>query len=125
MYNSSSFKIIISYARGAYSLEKAFDVFTKLNNTEQGCFWEHLLDLIQQSKCDLTDVDRAILTSKVKKTSTCCVIIKKGTFYHNLKRIATLSEKRNALFLLLCLFKQGYQRKLVDNNPAKWWNAEF
>lgn len=88
-------------------------------------FWEHLLDLIQQSKCDLTDVDRAILTSKVKKTSTCCVIIRKGTFYHNLKRIAALSEKRNALFLLLCLFKQGYQRKIVDNNPAKWWNAEF
>ncbi len=76
-----------------------------------------------ESKCDLTDVEQAILTSKVKKISTCCVIIKKGTFYHNLKRIATLSEKRNAL--LLCLFKQGYQRKLVDNNPAKWWNAEF
>lgn len=78
-----------------------------------------------ESKCDLTDVERGILTSKVKKISTCCVIIKKGTFYHNLKRIATLSEKRNALFLLLCLFKQGYQRKLVDNNLAKWWNAEF
>lgn len=125
MCHNQSFKIIISYARGLCSSANAYDAYTHLSHDEQLYFGELLLDLIQQTKCDMADVKQAILTARLKHTSTCCTLIKKGVFYHNLKRITSLSEERKSVNLLLNLFVQGYNRKIVDSNPEKWWNAEF
>lgn len=72
-----------------------------------------------------TNKEQAILSSKIKRSSTCCAVIKKGIHYHNLKRITSLSEERKSVKLLLNLFVQGYNRKNVDSNLEMWWNAEF
>lgn len=125
MCHNQCFKIIISYARGLCSSANAYDAYTHLSHDEQLYFWELLLDLIQQTKCDMADVKQAILTARLKHTSTCCTLIKKGVFYHNLKRITSLSEERKSVNLLLNLFVQGYNRKNVDSNLEMWWNAEF
>lgn len=125
MCHNQNFKLIISYARGLCSSANVYDAYIHLSHNEQLYFWEQLLDLIQQAKCDMSDVNQAILSAGIKQTSTCCTLIKKGIFYHNLKRIASLSEERKSVNLLLNLFVQGYNRKIVDSNPEKWWNAKF
>ena len=73
----------------------------------------------------MVDVKQTILSSKIKRSSTCCAVIKKRIPYHNLKRITSLSEERKSVNLLLNLFVQGFNRRIVDSNPEKWWNAEF
>lgn len=125
MCHNQSFKIIISYARGLCSSANVYDTYTHLSHKEQLYFWEQLLDLIQQAKCNMADVEQAILNAGIKHSSTCCALIKKGIYYYNLKRIASLSEEHNSVNLLLNLFVQGYNRKIADRSPEKWWNAEF
>ena len=81
--------------------------------------------MILQSKVKVEDVEIAIESSKLKKTYTPCVLLKKGIKYVNFKRIIDLPENElnKALILFFTLFKIAYQRRFKEekNTLSKWW----
>lgn len=116
-------KIIIRYAEGSLPFEMVYEEFVNMDCVAKKIFWEELFELIQQSNCQTEDVSLAIERAELKQTYNCCVVIRKGIYYHNLQRIMKLNENLKSLKLLLNLFKIGYLRKrTVDTTPGRWWN---
>lgn len=81
---------------------------------------------IMQSKPINTDIQEAIINSKLNPTHTPCVLlIKGGVATHNLLKISNLPEyELNKVFrLLLSLFRIAYLRRyeLEKGHPEKWW----
>ena len=99
--------------------------FLVMDISGKRAYLNSIIYLIQQSKPSSDDIEPAIEKSKLKKTFTPCVILRKGVQTFNLQRMAELpdNEMKKVLILLLALFKIAYLRRFKEekNNITKWW----
>lgn len=114
------------FAQGILEYDSLFKIYQEYDVTRRNAFKETLLELISQSKCKDVDVDLAIKNSRLKPTKNCCVIAKKGVYYHNLRRVYLSDSDKASICLLVNIFRIGYlRRRSEDNNPTKWWNQDL
>ena len=114
------------FAQGIIDYDRLFKIYQELDGVRRDSFKKTLLELISQSRCKDIDVDLAIKNSRLKPTKNCCVIAKKGIYYHNLRRVYLSDNDEVSICLLVNIFKIGYlRRRSEDDNPAKWWNLDL
>lgn len=117
------------FGQGLINVEKLKDTFNMFNEEYQRQYLEKLILLIIQSKPLETDLDNAIIQSKIKSTFTPCVILKNGLIKKNFIKVLNLpkNELDKAFIILVYIFKIAYLRKfeIEKNNPTKWWFWDF
>jgi hypothetical protein len=114
------------FAQNLIDYNRLFQIYKSFDTDKQQLFKVTLLDLICQSKCKVNDVDAAITNARMKPTKTCCVIARKGVYYHNLIRVYSADKDEVSICLLANLFKIGYSRRRnEDSKPSKWWNEDL
>jgi len=117
--------LINKYGQGLVSIGVLLDRFSVFDLQGKNKFLTDVIYLIMQTKAEDTDIESAIIESKLKSSFTSCVILRKGVANHNLLNIITLPENElsKAFILLVSLFKIAYQRRFTveKNNPDKWW----
>lgn len=118
--------LINKYGQNLIPIKVLVEYFKKLDYAGKRRYLQHLVTLILQSNPVDSDILQAIEDSHLKRTFTSCVILEKGgTKYHNLKKIIDLpdNELDKSLVLFLNLFRIGYNRRFLKekDNPAKWW----
>lgn len=113
------------YAQNVIDIEDLILIFNSFNLNEKKKYLNDVLFFILQSKAKDEDIEPAIEQSKLRKTYTPCVLIKKGVATHNLKRLLELPENElnKSLMLLLNLFKIAYQKRFETEkvDTYKWW----
>lgn len=114
------------YGQGLISIEKIQSIFNTFSKNDKLCFLKGLINLIQQSKVQDSDIEPAIVHGDLKPSYTACVMIKKGgSKTYNLLKLLDLPEYEmgRSLILLLNLFQIAYLRRFLieKNNPDKWW----
>lgn len=113
---------INQYAQNKQSFEEIMFFFEQLDSDDKRSFYCQLFEMIQQSKCLVSDIDDAIIRANIKPTLNCCVIARKGVYYSNIKRLENLKDVYPTMNFLLNLFKIGYdRRKLESSSVNKWW----
>jgi hypothetical protein len=117
--------LLNKYAQGLLLENFIFDSFRQLDTNTQHFFLECLANLIVQSNAIDDDINQAIINSGLKPTYTPCVLLLRGSAYHNLNKIIRLphSEYNKILYLFLNLFKIAYLRRFEaeKNDINKWW----
>lgn len=117
--------LINKFGQGLTDIKPLLERFKSFDSFQRHNFLNDLLFLISQSKPSASDIELAILDSKLKPTFTPCVLLQKGIAYHNLKKIIELppAESEKSFVLLMSLFKISYKRRfeLEKNDPHKWW----
>ena len=113
------------YAQDIIGFETLYECYSSLSTKDKAYFKEVLIDLILQSKCRVEDVDLAISYSHIKSTKNCCVIARKGIYYHNLKKVLSVDSEELVIHLLASLFRVGYMRKRKEQKMGKWWYEDL
>lgn len=117
--------LLNKYGQNVVDIEDLILLFDSLNLDDQKEYLNNLLFFILQSRVQDEDIEPAIENSKLRRTFTPCVIIKKGVKTHNLKRLIDLpdNELNKSLILLLNLFKIAYLKRfeIGKGNKYKWW----
>jgi hypothetical protein len=117
--------LINKYGQELIGIEHLLLIFKDFVITSQKDFLNDILFLILQSKPKDSDIEPAILESRLEPTYTPCVLLRKGVATHNLERLVKLPENElsKVLVLLLNLFRIAYKRRFLmeKDNPNKWW----
>ncbi len=117
------------FAQGLCDINLMKDDFNLLDVDKKRSYLHDLVILIIQSKPITSDIETAILDSKLKHTFTPCVMLKKGIERFNLLKITELpiNELEKSFILLIHLFKTAYLRRFEKekNVPNKWWYWDF
>ena len=102
--------------------DDVFSYYLDLAVEEKYVFQTLLIELVSQSKCHISDIDTAIRNSGIKASATCCIVLKKGLYYHNMVRLFALQDKKSSFLLLLHLMRIGYDRRKEEpSSNEKWW----
>ncbi|WP_348800621.1 DUF5958 family protein [Flavobacterium adhaerens] len=113
------------FGQGLVEIDDLFNNFSLLSFDKKKDFLIDILFLIMQSKPEEEDIENVIEQSKLKRTYTPCVLIKKGVANHTLKKLTELPENElsKSFILLLHLFKISYKRRfeIEKNDINKWW----
>ena len=72
---------INQYAQNKQSFEEIMFFFEQLDSDDKRSFYCQLFEMIQQSKCLVSDIDEAINRANIKPTLNCCVIARKGVYF--------------------------------------------
>ena len=116
------------YAQGLVEADYLIVMFNTFSLEQKHLYLRHILFFIGQSKPSEDDISSVIEISRLRPTFTPCVLLKKGVKYHNLIKIAELSENElvKSLILLLSLFRIAYLRRFKQEmNSYKWWYWDF
>ena len=113
------------YAQDLIDFNFLYSSYSHLSQERKDFFREVLIDMILQAKCRVEDVDIAISHAHIKSTKNCCVVIKKGIHYHNLKRSFSVDKEEVTIHLLASLFRVGYQRNRNSIPSDKWWYRDL
>lgn len=117
--------LVNKYAQSVIDIEDLILVFNSFSLVDKKKYLYDLFFFILQSKAQDEDIEPAIENSKLRRTYTPCVIIKKGVGTHNLKRLIELPENElnKSLILLLSLFKIAYLKRFETEKKDiyKWW----
>lgn len=117
---------INQYGQSKRSFDDLMSFFNELDLVDRKSFYSVLFELIQQSKCKVSDIDEAISNAKIKPTLNCCVIARKGINFSNIKRTENLKDVYPTLKFLANLFKIGYKRRMSElNSDQKWWYCDL
>ena len=123
--NIEQVMLLNKYGQSVVGIEDLILLFNSLKLNDQKEYLNNLLFFILQSRAQDEDIEPAIENSKLRRTFTPCVIIKKGVKTHNLKRLIDLpdNELKKSLILLLNLFKIAYLKRFETEkgNKYKWW----
>lgn len=117
--------LINKYGQELVNVNPLLDIFNNFNLIQKREYLGELLEFIQQSKPNDSDIEPAIQQSKLKPTYTPCVLLMQGVATYRLERIVNLPEDelQKALKLLMSLFKLAYQRRFIAEKDfgGKWW----
>lgn len=117
--------LVNKFGQELVPIESLQEVFNRLDTLDKKTFLNDMVFLIMQSKATDVDIEPAIEESKLKKTYTPCIQLRKGVAKHNLIKIVSLpdNEMSKVYILFLNLFKIAYKRRfeIEKGNPDKWW----
>ena len=113
------------YAQDLIDFNSLYGSYSLLSKDSQDYFKEVLIDMILQAKCRDEDVDIAISHAHIKSTKNCCVVVKKGIHYYNLKRSFSVDKEEVTMHLLASLFRVGYLRNRNSIPSDKWWYGDL
>ena len=113
------------YAQDVIGFKTLYERYTSLTNSEKNYIKEVLIDLILQSDCRVEDIGVAISYSQIKSTRNCCVVARKGIYYHNLKKVLSVDCEELVIHFLASLFRVGYIRKRKEQKVGKWWYEDL
>lgn len=114
---------ICSFGQDLKDYENIYEYYNNLTSDAKDLFTNHLIEFILQLKCEYSDIGNAVRDSNLNPKSNCCILLYKGIYYHNLRRVYSVDHPTKSIKLLLHLFKISYKKKRAnDNRSFKWWN---
>ena len=114
------------FGQGLITQTEIHSSFSLLPINEKREYLSQLSFIMLQSKCQISDLQLAIINAGLKETFTSCVMIEKGGLKLNvLEKVIKLpdSEVEKVFLLFINLFKLCYLRRFSEekNDPNKWW----
>jgi hypothetical protein len=122
--------LVIKYAQDLVDFDLFYSsVFLRLNTDEKKRFLNDLIDLAFITGIKDDDYEAVVAESQLDRSNPCMTKMNGKIELSDLRNVASPStaELKDALKLLLTLFKVGYSRKykIHRKDPPTWWYRDL